>query len=221
MTPAKSDRDATIEGHQYLCARAARKFVRESSDRRDLEQVAAIGLIKAFDRFDPTLGTPFEAFAWRFILGELMHYVRDSERTLRVPRRVRDLERRWNAVERELTGTLGRHPSIEEIASVCGFSAEDRDEVLRYRDGGTVVSTELIPGREHGALSYTLDGQVDRWMLEAAMTVLTPLERRILIAIYEEDIPIVTLAETLGYSRRHITRMHRVALEKLRYPLGA
>jgi RNA polymerase sigma-B factor len=221
MTGEKSDRDSVIEEYHYLCARAARKFVRETSDRADLEQVAAIGLIKAVDRFDGAVGTPFEAFAWVFILGELMHYVRDAERALRVPRRIRDLARRWSAVERDLTDALGCHPSSREIARAMHLDRDDEAEVLRYRDASAVISVEALHGYEQGSLSYTIDAQVDRWMLESAMSVLTPLERQIVVAIYEHDIPIVTLAQSLGYSRRHITRMHRAALEKLRLPVGA
>lgn len=221
MIAASADRDAVIEGHHYLCARAARKFVRDRSERADLEQVAAIGLIKAADRYDPSLGTPFEAYAWVFILGELMHYVRDCERALRVPRRVRELERRWSGAEHELTCALGRQPSAEEIAATLNLTTEEQRDVLRYRDAGAVVSMESLPGYQHRAMSYTIDAQLDRWTLDSALEVLTPLERRVVVAIYRDDIPIVTLAEALGYSRRHITRLHRTALDKLRLPVGA
>ncbi len=221
MKGPRSDREAAIENHRYLCTRAARKFVRESSERCDLEQVAAIGLIKAVDRFDESQGTPFEAFAWVFILGELMHYVRDCERALRIPRRMRDLERRWSAAERELVGTLGRHASAQEVARALDVGIEEHQEVLRVRESCGIASVEQLQLRDEGSMSYTIDAQVDRWMLESAMELLTPLERQILTAIYDHDVPIVTLAATLGYSRRHVTRIHRAALDKLRIPIGA
>jgi RNA polymerase sigma factor (sigma-70 family) len=96
------DRDGTVVAYWYLCRRAARRFMRRGLDRADLEQVAAIGLIKAIDRYDRTQSAPFEAYAWLLVVGELMHYVRDSERFLRAPRGVRELERRWSAAARAL-----------------------------------------------------------------------------------------------------------------------
>ena len=94
--------------------------MRRGLDRADLEQVGAIGLIKAADRYDPSQTAPFEAYAWILIVGELMHYVRDSERFLRAPRGVRDLERRWTAAERELWGVLGREPTESDVARFIG-----------------------------------------------------------------------------------------------------
>ena len=90
--------------------------MRRGLDRADLEQVAAIGLIKAVDRYDPAQAAPFEAYAWLLVLGELMHYVRDSERFVRAPRGLRDLERRWSAAERELWPRLGREPTESDVA---------------------------------------------------------------------------------------------------------
>ena len=87
----KENRDRLFARYHYLCARAARKFCRRGADRADLEQIAAIGLLKACDRYDGRLKTPFEAFAWLFVIGELMHYVRDQERLVRAPRRLRAL----------------------------------------------------------------------------------------------------------------------------------
>lgn len=208
-------RQRTIEEHRYLCVRAARKFKRDGIERGDLEQVAAIGLIKAVDRYDATQATPFEAFAWVFILGELMHYVRDCERVLRAPRRLRELERRWVCAERELWALLGREPKESEVAAYLGANRDEQREVRRYRDSGSVLSVDALRPYEHRSLAYTIDGQLDRVVIADAMQHLTPIEREILLEIYEHDTPLVELAERLGYSRRHVTRLHRGALRKL------
>ena len=147
FTAAAQDRDAAIEEHRYLCRRAARRFVRPSLDRADLEQVAAIGLIKAVDRYDRAQATPFEAYAWLLILGELMHYVRDGERILRAPRRIRDLERRWVAAERELWSILGREPREADVARYVNATPAERRDVRDYRVSGRVVSFEAFPFR--------------------------------------------------------------------------
>ncbi len=215
MIAVKASREAIIEGHHYLCARAARKFFRDGVERADLEQIAAIGLIKAADRYDEQQGTPFEAYAWVLILGELMHYVRDSERLLRAPRKIRDLERRWASAERELWGILAREPKPCEISAMLGLTADEEYEVQRYRQARAVISMEALHPYEHQVLSYTIDRQLDRLMIDNGMDVLSATEREILIEIYEHDTPVQEIAQRLGYSRRHIARLHREALKKL------
>ena len=199
-----------------LCSRAARKFLRSGNERSDLEQVAAIGLIKAADRFDPALGAPFAAYAWSLILGELMHYVRDNERTMRAPRRLRELERRWSVAERELCIELGREPSDAEI----GRRAEPHPsvkatKVRRYRYCGAIRYTEDLGPQEQLAHSYTIDEHLDRLSLQPALALLTEIERTVIREIYERDMPIGEVADRLGYSRRHVTRLHQSALKKL------
>jgi RNA polymerase sigma-B factor len=189
--------------------------LRDGVERADLEQIAAIGLIKAADRYEAGHGTPFEAYAWVLILGELMHYVRDSERMLRAPRRIRDLERKWTSAERDLIGMLGRDPSGQEIASFVGASHEEEREVCRYREARSTISVDALHPFEHRVLSYTIDGQLDRVMIESGFHELSSVEREILIEIYERDTPILEVAQRLGYSRRHISRLHREALRKL------
>lgn len=208
-------RSNTIESHRYLCSRAARKFVRRGVDRADLEQVAAIGLIKAVDRYDSTAGTPLEAYAWVFILGELMHYVRDCERVLRAPRRLRELERRWLVAERELCALLGRDPRDAEIGEYLGVKANEQNDLQKYRSSGAVLSMEALRPHEHHALSYTIESSIDRLIIDESLALLSPLEREILAEVYERDTPIAEIASRLGYSRRHVTRLHREALKKL------
>jgi RNA polymerase sigma-B factor len=108
--------DALFEAHRYLCRRGARRFVRGGLDRTDLEQVAAIGLLKACRRYDAQMQTPFEAFAWLLILGELMHHVRDFEHLVRPPRWVRTLEPRYAAALERLQQRLHREPNDAEMA---------------------------------------------------------------------------------------------------------
>lgn len=215
MSTDESEREQTINAHRYLCVRAARKFMRDGLDRRDLEQVAAIGLIKATDRFDARLGTPFEAYAWTFVLGELMHYVRDGERMMRVPRRIRDLERRCAAVERTLCNELGREASAEELICRLEISDVDFQEIRKFRDERVMLSVDALRPSDQGRLSYTMDRQLDRMVLEAGLSRLSRLEREIVQEIYQNDTPVSDLAKKLGYSRRHVTRLHRGALKKL------
>jgi RNA polymerase sigma-B factor len=189
--------------------------VRRGLDRSDLEQIGTIGLIKAVDRFDKSASTPFEGFAWVLIVGELMHHVRDNERMLRAPRRIRDLERSWTSAERELWILLGREPSEGDVAGWLNAGDRERRDVQEYRASSSVASFDQRTAREPLAGAREMDRVVDRVTLESAMSRLTPLERRILRSIYVDGIPVVELAGRLGYSRRHLTRLHQRALKRL------
>lgn len=217
---SQENRSLVIEEHQYLCRRAARKFLRRGVDRADLEQVAVIGLIKAVDRYNGTRETPFEAYAWPLVLGELMHYVRDSERAIRAPRRVRELDRKFSVAERELCSILGRDPSVAEVAARIGVDSRDQREIALFRESGTSVSVEDLRPSEHRRLAYTIDAQLDVSCIAESFALLNPVERTIVRAIYEYDTPTSDLAAQLGYSRRHIARMHTIALRKLSRAVG-
>jgi RNA polymerase sigma-B factor len=209
------ERERVVAQYGYLRARAARKFYRPGLDRADLEQIAAIGLIKACDRYDVRLQTPFEAFAWLFIVGELMHYVRDHERLVRPPRRLRDLERRAQAVSDELLFELGREPSALEIANRLGASARDLEELALYREQAIPQSIDALEPHQLRPCSYTLEDRDDRIVLDAALQMLTETERTIILALYANGYSQHEVAQRMGYSRRHITRLHRAALRKM------
>ncbi len=210
------DRERLIAEHRYLCRRAARRFVRPTLDRADLEQVAVIGLIKAVDRYDSSQATPFEAYAWLLVLGELMHYVRDGERILRAPRRIRDLERRWVAAERELWSLLGREPRDADVARYINASPDEQRDVAEYRASGRVVSFDLLPTSRWHHVCRPFEAVLDKMTLERMLAVLPPLEMQIVRSIHIEGTTVVDLAKRLGYSRRHLTRLHRMAMTRLR-----
>lgn len=190
--------------------------MRRGLDRADLEQVAAIGLIKAADRYDSSQTAPFEAYAWLLVLGELMHYVRDSERFVRAPRGLRDLERRWAAAEAELWPLLGRQPTERDVAPRIGATPAEVRELRAYRASNHVISFELLANVEWRAGSREIDVVLDRLTVERVLDALSPLQRQIVRSIHFDGISVVELAARLGYSRRHVTRLHRSAIERLR-----
>jgi RNA polymerase sigma factor (sigma-70 family) len=216
-TALPRERDRLVAQYWYLCRRAARRFMRRGFDRADLEQTGAIGLIKAVDRFDPEQRAPFEAYAWLLVVGELMHYVRDSERVLRAPRGVRDAERRWAAAERQLWGVLGREPCESDVASQVGATAAEVREIRAYRASRRVLSFEALALSDQRALGPPIDELLDRMTVEEMLSALPSIERQIVRAIYLGGLPVVDVAKRLGYSRRHVTRLHRSALERLKH----
>jgi RNA polymerase sigma-B factor len=205
-------RDRVIAEHRYLCVRAARKFLRPGLDRADLEQTATLGLIKAVDRYDASQETPFEGYAWLLVLGELMHHVRDGERLLRAPRRVRNLDRRWLSAERELWGVLGREPLESDVARYVNASPAERRDVREFRASGVLVSMEKLDAKRSREAEEEIEVVLARMTIDAALDRLVPLERDILRAVYFEGETIAEVAARLGYSRRHLTRLHRRAL---------
>lgn len=212
---SKENRDRLFGQYQYLCSRGARKFMRRGVDRCDLEQIAAIGLIKACDRYDGRLNTPFEAFAWLFVVGELMHYVRDHERLVRAPRRLRDRERRYQQTHDALIMELGREPSMYEVSVRMNLTLREIEELVLYRAQAVPESLDALEPHELGPCSYTLEEREDRLMTESALSCLTDTERAIILALYAKGYSQVEVSERMGYSRRHISRLHRAALRKM------
>lgn len=208
----RSARDAIVERHRYLCARGARKYARRRDDRADLEQVAAVGLIKAVDRYRVDSQTPFEAYAWILIQGELQHYIRDHERFVRPPRRLRELDRRWRDVSEELTKRLAREPGEEEIAAAMLVQHATVAELREYRARQLTASLDVLPADE---LTYTMEDHDDRLVLEDALARLSEIERAVLRGAFEEDVASGELARQLGYSVRQLHRIRRAALAKL------
>ncbi len=190
--------------------------MRRGLDRADLEQVGAIGLLKAIDRYDPMQTAPFEAYAWLLIIGELMHHVRDSERFLRAPRAVRDLERRWAKAERELWSLLGREPLENEIVHCLAATPAQVHEIRTYRARSHVLSFRLSSGFEPSAPSSGIEEMLDRLTVDRMLQSLSPLERQIVVSIHLDGVTVIELAARLGYSRRHVTRLHRAAMDRLK-----
>jgi RNA polymerase sigma-B factor len=215
-----SESDSLVIRYQYLCRRGARKFLRAGLERSDLEQVAAIGLLKAGRRYQPSSNTPFEAYAWMLIVGELMHHVRDHEHLVRVPRGIRKLERHcWEAFER-LAAQLGREPSDDEIAAFLGTAPELVSAAKLARWMMSPASLEQSALREQMLRDrFERDAALvatERIVLEEALALLPPSERHIVIAHYVFGQTQDEIARHLDLSTRQISRLQHRALERMR-----
>src|SRR3954452_12249571 len=135
-----ADREALVERFLPLARHLSRRYA-TSTDRDDLEQVAAIGLLKAIDRFDPSRGLAFTSFAVPTILGELKRHFRDFGWSVRVPRELKELAARVEDAVEELNGELGRTPTTEQIAQRCGVSVE---RVLEARATATAHRADSL-----------------------------------------------------------------------------
>lgn len=209
-------RETLFNEYGALCARACKRFMRPGLDKADLYQIAAIGLIKACDRYDRTAATPFEPFAWLFIIGELMHFVRDHERLVRAPRQVRKMEKRVQQAQEVLVARFQREPSTTELAQYLGVDARLVVEACASRERAVAESLDALAPHELGPQNGPVQEPETALVIREALALLTGTERAIVLALYAGGYSQLELADRLGYSRRHISRLHRRALKKMR-----
>ena len=217
--PSRSVRDDFIARNLHLCGRAARRFQRPGMERSDLQQVAAIALIKAADRYDGTRGVPFEAFAWISILGELMHFVRDHECIVRIPRSLRDQHSRYAAVREQLSSDLEREPSDAECSERLGV-AIDVVRHVRATQELRFISHLDCDGEELRTQAYDPGSDCeDAILVRDAFAGLSLLERRVVAGLYLVRLPAARLARRLGLEPRHVATLRRTALLRMRSAL--
>jgi RNA polymerase sigma-B factor len=210
--PSDANRDRLVVAHYGMCRRAARKFRRPGTDLADLEQVAVIGLLKAIRYFRIDFQTPFEPYAWILIVGELMHYVRDFERTVRLPRRIRARERALRDASEELAATLGRFPTAHELGAHLGLPLDEVDEIRRLEGGAVSLETVYV--------TAAIRGMEDDLCLRMAVDDLPERERRIVRGTFEEGLTQTELAMALGLTQSHISKLLARALMKLHHAVA-
>jgi RNA polymerase sigma-B factor len=218
------ERAALIEEFMPLAGSLAWRFRTSRVSHDDLVQVACVGLVKAFDRFDPERGLRFSSFAVPTIQGELRRYLRDRTWRLHIPRSLQELMVALGPVSEALSGELRRAPTVDELAKRMGVSPE---AILDARQAGYSEFGHSLdePAHQDGGESFaeTLGGE-DRELaraergivLEAWLVQLPEREREILRARFEEDLTQREIAERLGISQMHVSRLLRRSLERLR-----
>jgi len=223
-------RDRLVDLNSDLVHFIARRFANRGEPLEDIEQVGFLGLIHAIERFDPELGNEFSTFATPTIMGEIRRYFRDRSWAVRVPRRLQENLLRVNAAAQQLTGELGRSPSISEIGERIGLEPEDVLAALEVSPAQHTVSLEAAPagrgdealtlGDRLGADDSNLDRVEIRALLEQAMAHLNPREREIMALRFVEELPQTEVAKRLGISQMHVSRLQRAAVEHLRREMG-
>lgn len=210
----------------YAKSLAARyRTATEPSD--DLIQVASLGLVNAVDRFDPERGIPFPGFAAPTILGELKRHFRDRVWTVRVPRGLHDRIAAVDKAIAELSTTLQRSPSVREIARRLQIDEIEVLEVLEADQNRRALSLERPSGSDDGddggaatdwigAEDEGFDLIEGRIALEAAIPHLSERERLVLRLRFVEDMTQSQIAERIGHSQMHVSRILRRTLARIR-----
>ncbi|MCF1649841.1 MULTISPECIES: RNA polymerase sigma factor SigF [Streptomyces] len=210
-------RDEIVEAWLPMADRLAGRFRNRGENVEDLRQVAALGLVKAVSRYDPERGNAFESYAVPTITGEIKRHFRDHMWTLHVPRRVQDLRNRVRVAGQELSQTVsGRQPTVAELAEHANMSEEDVRAGLEALESFTALSLDAeLPGSEDGyslsdALGSTdpaLDTVVDREAVKDRLAALPERERAILHMRFFGDMTQSRIAEELGISQMHVSRL--------------
>jgi RNA polymerase sigma-B factor len=190
----------------------------------DLVQVASVGLLKAIDRFDPARGVEFPTFAAPTITGELRRHFRDSGWAVRVPRGLQELALRVNRVAGQLERELGRPATAAQIAARARVTVEDvldARQALRAQRGISLDAPsgeddDAAPGAELIIANEKGFGRVeDAVVIERLMTVLDERDRDVLRLRFWDDLTQVEIAERMGVSQMHVSRLIRRAITRM------
>ncbi|GAA1630691.1 RNA polymerase sigma factor SigF [Actinoplanes couchii] len=220
-------RDQVIEAWLPLARHLSNRYANRGEPRDDLYQVAVMGLIKAVDRFEADRGVDFAGFAIPTIVGELKRHFRDKTWSVRVPRRLQELRLAITGANNTLSHTLGRSPTVTDIAAYLNIS---EDEVIEGLEGARAYNSTSLstPVTEGGTeLGETLGGEDQayenaelRIALGPAMATLDEREQKIVSLRFYGNLSQQQIAEQIGVSQMHVSRLLARALTKLRAQLG-
>jgi RNA polymerase sigma-B factor len=220
-------REQLIEQYLSLVRSLARRYAYRGEQLDDLVQIGCIGLIKAIDRFDIDRGVELTTYATPNIIGEIKRHFRDRGWSVRVPRGLQELNIQLSRLIEQLTVQHGRSPTIAELAKSAEVSEE---EVLEALESGRAYSSlslsagsaghdddgELDPLESLGTEEHQYEVSEDRAVLAPGFRVLDERERKILHLRFFEGLTQSQIAQQVGISQMHVSRLIRRSLEKIR-----
>ena len=224
-------RDRIVQRCLPLADHIARRFSGRGEARDDLVQVARVGLINAVIRYDVDTGSDFVSFAVPTIMGEVRRHFRDNSWSVKVPRRLKELHLRLGAATAELSQKLGRAPTASELAAELSM---EREEVVEGLIAGSSYNTLSIDsggiggsGDEDvraivdtlGDLDLSLDQIENREALRPLLAALPERERTVLVLRFFESLTQTQIAERVGISQMHVSRLLAKSLARLREQL--
>ena len=216
-------RNQIAEKYLYIADILAKKFVGRGVEYDDLKQVAALALLRGIDRFDPSLGMQFTTFITPTITGEIKNYFRDKSRTVKLPRRLSEI----NALVKKYTSNYqtekGEKPSVKQIAIALSLSEE---EVVKALEIGGTVSLDGMGGQEEDedkSLYAVLSSGEDKYAafetkeaLRVAMKDFSDTEKAVVKFRYVDELSQNETAKRLGVSQMFVSRIERKILAKLK-----
>ncbi|MDO3395669.1 RNA polymerase sigma factor SigF [Nocardioides sp. SOB44] len=221
-------RDSLVHLHLPLVEHCARRFRNRGEPFEDLVQVGTIGLIKSVDRFDPERGVEFSTYATPTIIGEIKRYFRDKGWAIRVPRRLQELRMQIGSATAELTQSLGRSPTASELAERVGCSVEEIIEGIESSNAYSTLSLDATDDSDDGTASMLdalgaddagLEHVEIRESLKPLLDRLEPREKRILLLRFFKNQTQSQIAQEIGVSQMHVSRLLSRTLDQLRASL--
>jgi RNA polymerase sigma-B factor len=219
-------REQLIEQYMSLVRSLARRYSYRGEQLEDLVQIGAIGLIKAIDRFDLNRGVELTTYATPNIIGEIKRHFRDRGWAVRVPRGLQELNVQLSRLVETLTVQLGRSPTIPELAKAAGVEEEAVLEALESgraysslslsSGGGSDEDGDLDPLESLGEIEHQYEVSEDRAVLAPGFRVLDDRERTILHLRFFDGLTQSQIAQQVGISQMHVSRLIRRSLEKIR-----
>jgi RNA polymerase sigma-B factor len=218
-------RDELVEAHLPLVEYLARRFRNRGEPLDDLVQVATIGLIKSVDRFDLERGVEFSTYATPTIVGEIKRHFRDKGWAIRVPRRLQELKLSLTKATSELSQKNGRSPTVAELAGHLGLSEEEILEGLESANAYSAVSLDAPDGGDDdspavadslGMMDDALEGVEYRESLKPLLEKLPAREKKILMLRFFGGMTQSQIANELGISQMHVSRLLARTLAQLR-----
>ncbi|WP_307861973.1 RNA polymerase sigma factor SigF [Nocardioides sp. SYSU D00065] len=223
-------RDDLVHLHLSLVEHCARRFRNRGEPFEDLVQVGTIGLIKAVDRFETDRGVEFSTYATPTVIGEIKRHFRDKGWAIRVPRRLQELRMQIGSATGELTQKLGRSPTPRELAEVIGCTVEEIMEGIESSHAYATLSLDASDDDDDGppAMLSTLgaeDSNIEhieiRESLKPLLEGLGDREKRILLLRFFKNMTQSQIAEEIGVSQMHVSRLLTRTLAQLRSSLEA
>ena len=219
-------RERLIEQYLPLVRSLARRYSYRGELLEDLVQVGCIGLIKAIDRFDVDRGVELTTYATPNIIGEIKRHFRDKGWSVRVPRGLQELNVKLSRLIEDLTVQLERSPTIPELAKAAGVEEEEVLEALETGQAYTTLSlsapaagdenADLDPLESLGEEELEYEVSENRAVLAPGLRVLDERKRRILQLRFFEGLTQSQIAQEVGISQMHVSRLIRRSLEKVR-----
>jgi len=225
-------REKLIEQYMSLVRALARRYSYRGEQLEDLVQIGAIGLIKAIDRFDLDRGVELTTYATPNIIGEIKRHFRDKGWSVRVPRGLQELNVQLSRLVESLTVQLGRSPTIPELAKAAGVEEEAALEALEsgraysslslsVGGGGGDGDEDIDPMESIGTEEHEFEVSEDRAVLAPGFAVLDERERKILQLRFFDGLTQSQIAQQVGISQMHVSRLIRRSLEKIRDEIAA
>jgi RNA polymerase sigma-B factor len=218
-------REDLVHLHLPLVEHCARRFRNRGEPFEDLVQVGTIGLLKSIDRFEAARGVEFSTYATPTIIGEIKRYFRDKGWAIKVPRRLQELRMQITTTTAELTQSLGRSPTPRELAERIGCTVEEIIEGMESSNAYATLSLDATDDADEtggsmldalGIEDPDLEHVEVRESIKPMLDQLDPREKRILVLRFFKNMTQTQIAEEIGISQMHVSRLLTRTLDQMR-----